>query len=336
MNRNILLALLVVASTPVFAPAFAKDHLGPCPDASLGEAPEDCPWAAIARSLIASDTRKGGVLPLLKKEAPEIVKQLERVRHLKEYKALWSESINFDELAHGQIVDPAILRALGEAAQETVVLHEGPTPNEMRAHAGLEHTYGYLFSVLKTSFGYKRARWVQGEVEHGFKLPDGLVGPNPREGSLFGNVTYFAGRIAFRGETAALETLDRSARAVPAAILKYDFNSLHPRRLVETVELASGRRVALRTDIVPFLAPSGGGDAAWLVYSILDSAQGGPRLVTAFPVASSFADMVFKPENLGSDQPIITRYNGYVEGVTGAQVRGTREAVSSEIAHASR
>src|SRR5205823_4357190 len=109
---------------------------------------------------------------------------------------LWGTSINYDELAKAIIVHPAILRALDKSfvshapmevqnidaqAPESVatarLLGVAPTHDPAGhplAHAGMEHTYGYLFSVLKTSFGYKRARWVSGESERGFGLKTGL------------------------------------------------------------------------------------------------------------------------------------------------------------------
>jgi hypothetical protein len=60
-----------------------------------------------------------------------------------------------------------------------------------------------------------------------------------------------------------------------------------------------------------------------LVYSYVDAGQ--PKLVSAFPVTASFGAGIMKPESLGPDQPIITRYNAYIPGVTGRpELKGTR------------
>src|SRR6185437_3416867 len=119
-------------------------------------------------------------------------------------------------------------------------------------HAGMEHTYGYLFSTLKTAFGYKRARWVHGDTERGFGLQVGALGPDTPKvsgGSLFSNATYFFGRIAFRDNPELLAALKRGSKAVAKQILQFDYTSLKTIRLEETI---ASKNVSLRTDLVPF------------------------------------------------------------------------------------
>jgi hypothetical protein len=294
------------------------------------------------------------VTPLLKQLVPDLDHALQADARRDAWKALWGRSINYDELAHGVIVHPAILAAIAErfglrspmilmnfkadaikdspAAQALGKPVTTDPAGHQLVHAGMEHTYGYLFSVLKTSFGYKRARWVRGEIEKGFGLEPGLLGPAPQAGTLFSNVTYFAGHIAFRGEPAKLALLRKGGKDLPAAIRDFDYSKLAPVRVEETVEAkdSSGesRKVTLRTDLVPFFHPQA--DTHLLVYSVNDPMIGGEVLITAFPVNQSFVDTVTNPGNLGEGKPVQTRYNGFVEGVTGVKLTGTRKLVRPE------
>lgn len=286
---------------------------------------------------------------LFKERLPRLEQSLQADSHRQAWKRLWGQSINFDELAKGIIVHPAILSTLGKSfgiRMPMTITHfrsektkEGTPFSVMGepvttdpaghplAHAGLEHTYGYLFSVLKTSFGYKRARWVQGEIEAGFGLKPGLIGPTPTEGTLFANVTYFAGRIAFRGEDTPTLILKDGTKDLPHELREFDFTRLSPIRLIETVQAKDStgdtRQVVLRTDLVPFFHPQK--DTHLLVYSVDDPSYGGPVLITAFPVNQAFVDTVTKAETLGENQPVQTRYNAFVEGITGYKLTGTRK-----------
>jgi hypothetical protein len=100
-------------------------------------------------------------------------------------------------------------------------------------------------------------------------------------------------------------------------------------RVEETVEAKDStgdvRKVILRTDLVPFLHSQT--DTHLLVYSVVDPSNGGEALITAFPVNQGFVETVTKAEDLGENKPVQTRYNGYVEGVTGAKLTGTRKVV---------
>lgn len=338
-----------------------------CPDASIGETAQDCPWAGVARSLIRAP--KADIGSLLEQLLPDLDAQLRSDAKRGAWKKLWGKSINFDELAQGVIVHPAILQTLsdklripmgplhlthqaggnapglrdprppgGEAGAPGDALREAarsmPTDESghQLVHAGLEHTYGYLFSVLRTSFGYKRARWVEGEIARGFGLAEGLLSPRPSEGTLFANVTYFAGRIAFRDEPSKIALLKRSAAGLPKALRDFPFGRLKPVRLDESVSAKDGtgdvRTVSLRTDLVPFLASAAPGKSSHLlIYSIKDPSRGGSALITAFPVAASFVEMVLKPEDLGDGRPVKSRYNAYVEGVSGKTLTGARKVL---------
>jgi hypothetical protein len=295
---------------------------GTCPDTGQGETAEDCPWAGYARALQVVAAAGGSVTLEARKIAPELVRSLEADQARDEWKELWGQSINFDELAKGIIVDPAILEALGE-----VMDVELPGLAERHVHAGLEHTYGYLFSTLKTSFGYKRARWVRADIENGFGLSRGLLGPTPSEGTLFSNVTYFAGRIAFAGNANQLEVLAAEDAGVPGELKALDYASLKISRLREAFSPEPGRQVVLATDLVRFpkVALPPPGNAGLLVYSVLDTRQSAlPVLITAFPVSESFIAAALDPANLGEGKPIVTRYNAYLPDVSGKTFTGLR------------
>jgi hypothetical protein len=287
-----------------------KSAQSTCPAAD--ETAEDCPWAGLARDLAPLNDEQ--VSAELRAREPELYSRIEADSRLG-WTELWGQSINYDELAHGVIIDPKILRVLHSWIGAPM-----PSADAKIAHAGTEHTYGYLFSNLKTPFGFKRARWVEPAIDQGFAL-NGAITPLPKEGSLFSNVTYFTGRIAFRNEPDRLAVLKAGDASIPASLKNFDYGSLHVTRLVENLE--APRKITIRTDFVPFThAPTGDANSYLLIYSVID---GGPaRLITAFPIKKSFVKMATDPAHLGKDREIITRYNGEIEGVSGKKWKGSR------------
>jgi len=312
--------LLVIASG-------ALASASTCPDTTQGETAQDCPWADISRQLSASgttDLQKLG--KVLKSRSKPLYEEIKSERSSEAWHSLWGMSINFDELARGQIVDPSILNLLYSLFG---LPDRGALPGTPANiwHAGLEHTYGYLFSVLKTSFGYKRSRWVSGEINQGFAFTANPISPVPRRGSLFRNVTYFAGRIAFRHEPKALAALEAGKGSVDPELVTLQYDKLKPVRLEEKLELQAGRTVVIRTDLVTFpVAPPLANPApndTLLVYSYLDNDV--PKLVTAFPVTGAFGAGIMQPSTLGDNQPIISRYNAWIAGVSDrTDLKGTR------------
>jgi hypothetical protein len=312
LQANILrAAILSVLLLPPGAAAFE------CPQKGSQEGPEDCPWAGVARLLPGKSEAE--IEQLLQAYAPGLPAQLEADRANPALLKLWGESINYDELANGEIADPGLLAflsgRLGAAA-----------PRGRLMHAGAEHTYGYLFSLLPTKFGFKRARWVRPDIEDGLGLPRGSVGPNPPGGTLLANVTCLAGGIALKDDPYAWAQLGRAAGGCSPAVKKFSFSGVKRTRLSEEVALPGGRRVVLRTDFVPF-SRSAGGNTHLLVYSVYDSALRQAYLVTTFAVAQAFVETATAAGGLGRDKPVQTRYNAHVEGLTGAgKFTGTRSA----------
>ena len=265
---------------------------------------------------------------ILRNETPDgfFAKLKSEAKHTK-LTALWGRSINFDENAKAIIVPPTFMDYLIEKFSS----RPGITAREDRVvPAGVEHVYGYLFSNLSTSFGFKRARWVQPDVANGFGLPSDILSPETSAGALFTNVSYFFGRIALDSDPVARSLLESDKR-VPSALKKFAYASLQGKRLVETVIVPNAdgspkKWVEIRTDFVPFTGAKGA-NSVLLVYSIFDSSVGGARIISGFPVAQSFMDSALNPANLGSNLPVKTRYNASVTDFPGV-LNGTREVRS--------
>jgi len=291
----------------------AECPLKPRPGDIAVETAADCPWASAARAAQERASAGGDLAQVLETYAPGILKQLDADRSNRAALDLWGRSVNFDELAHGVIVSTDILNFFA-------VRLDAPKPDGVIMHAGIDHTYGYLFSLLQTQFGFKRARWVQPDIGEGLGLPRGLISPVPTEGTLLSNVTCLAGTIALKDDKAASALLKKASARCAAPLRK--FKARGRIRLTEEVTLAGGRKVALRTDLVPF-SKAYGGNSFLLVYSVYDSAAKRVFLITAFPVAEGFMKSITAQDGLGTDKPVQPRYNAYVEGFTGV-LKGRR------------
>lgn len=302
-----------------------------CPDLTLGEKAEDCPWSEVARNLISEADAGRPVLPTLKSSVPELFKQIERDAKNPSLRSLWGKSINFDEFAKGIIVHPEIIKSIGSIFGSEVT-------DQRVVHAGMEHVYGYLFSVLKTPYGYKRARWVQPTLEQGFQLTSKILSPTPPEGTLFGNLTYFIGKIAFRNdpiELNILKKLKKDSPQVAKELITFPYNKLKVTRLIETLSVPTSsektRTITLRTDLVRFQTdPQDQSNSHLLIYSIVDPELGGAKLVTAFPVDTAFVEKTLNPENLGKEKTVLARFNAFVEGLSGKELKGERQVIPSE------
>ncbi len=283
--------------------------LGLCPDPAAHEGPRDCPWAAVARQAQAAARAGRPVAKTFLKALPSLWSQIEHDAALAPLHAAWGQSVNVDENAHAEVIDHALLAAL--AARLGV-----PGSGEL-VHAGLQHTYGYLFSTLWTPYGYKRSRWVDGELERGLALPAGVLGPTPHAGSLYDNVTCLLARIAF--STSERRGLDAacSASAAPE-ITRY---AVPPHVRLE--ETSAG--ISLRSEWIPL----GATKRFLFVYSVVIG-KNAPRLLTSFPVDTGFVDALRDPKTLGDKQPISVRYNAFVPGLSTAKhaLTGQRRLVA--------
>ncbi len=327
---TLLQALLGLAGLAFGAPGRAQ-----CPNPEALETREDCPWAGTARSLEGIEDPKT-IRATLEKSIPGFLRQLERDQKTPGLLSLWGLSRNIDEsnLATGTKTVPANLlqffnRTLKVPFDETYTT----------GHAGLTHTYGYLFSTVRTPYGYKRARYGKHEIEAGFGLSEGLLGGMPKKGTLLLNLSLLAGRIAFRDSNEGMKKMSdlarKSAHRAPRELLKFDFASLKPRRLIEQIT-AEDETIEIRTDIVPFLKDNPHGkNKAILIYSILTQRKNAPpespALITVFPVEESFAGTLFKPEGLGESVPIKLRYNAVLPKSLPAEKMVGKRWVTHEI-----
>lgn len=253
---------------------------------------------------------------ILHRRCPGIVRQIEADRALNAVFRLWGNTLNEDQLVGQTIVNPSILKAIGELAEVDCT---GDT-----IHAGLEHTYGYLFSTIETPFGFKRDRWVKPEIENGFQIERPALRPVPTEGTLLANLTYFLGRHVFRGcrrELILLRSIREHVSREIADANRYRTTNLI--RVEETVRLRGGVEVTIHTDLIPFSVRTES-VFALLVYWVRDSREKNAQLITAFPVSRAFATDILDDASFGKRRPIRTRFNGFVNGITGRTVNGTR------------
>lgn len=282
-----------------------------CPDEALGEKPEDCPWALQAKLFEQAHKRGERLDGQFKMLAPEIHRQLLLDSLQTGLKSLWGKSINFDENAKGIIVYPATMDSILSIAK-------APKRKDRIVHAGLEHTYGYLLSNLNTPYGFKRARWVRPDIESGLGLQSGTIVPDPKEGTLFSNLTYLIGQIALADDTHARSVLEAASSAVAPALKKIDYSKVSRVRLEETTGA-----IRVRTDFVKLSS------GFLLIYSVLNPKDAPhAQLITAFPVDAAFVEKALDPKGIGEQQPIQSRYNAQIQGLTGAKgVKGSRKQI---------
>jgi hypothetical protein len=140
-----------------------------------------------------------------------------------------------------------------------------------------------------------------------------LLSPDPKEGTLLFNLTYFASRIAHREDSSMLRKLEKLQPHVADEILNYDFDSQAIRRIVEslTLKLPRRRTVQLVTDLVPFKPTRR--NQYLLVYSTKVGNRSA-QLSTTFVAQQSHVDSLVPTED---DSPLILpRYNSAIDGFT--------------------
>lgn len=271
-------------------------------------------FAAVASELLAADRADQSLTRLLERRCPVLARHIAADKARPEIMRLWGQSRNVDESTGRTIVPQPVIQTLGTLA--------GVEMRHPIVHAGVTHTYGYLFSLIDTPYGFKRNRWVRGEVAHTLGLADWILSPQPRTGTLLANATYIAGRIAFQGRRRELQTLRSLRPEVPSELLAFPYSALRGHRIVETV--ARGRRtLQVVTDLIE--APDALTEMRLLVYWW--SADGDrARLITAFPISSNHCAELSAPQRFGRNVEITLRFNGYLAplGSRARTYRGTR------------
>ncbi|MBC7427814.1 MAG: hypothetical protein H7336_04320 [Bacteriovorax sp.] len=209
----------------------------------------------------------------------------------------WGKSMNFDSGASKQIVDTEIIKELQS-------LFSIKNDNKI-VHAGIMHTYGYLFSTIDTPYGYKRKRWISPTLNKGFNLAGNSLSPDTLEGGLLSNVTYFTGMLALADKT-QLALL----KNVSNEVFTYDYSKLSVERLEE-----STKDYTIVTSLVKLPNKVDNDDNEYLlIYSVDDHRVQKELLITAFPINTDAYKKIVAPESLGANQKITLRYNAYLDG----------------------
>jgi hypothetical protein len=267
-----------------------------------------------------SAAEKGqAVVPVLKRLCRPIYQQILQDRRYPGLLSRWGRSVNVDENTSQVIVCPAILQGIGKLA--------GVPMRSPVVHAGLQHTYGYLFSLIDTPYGAKRDRWLSTDLERGFGIDPSLLGQRPRQGTLLANLTWFLAHIVYRGRPRSLGRLAPSASATAPALVDYEYGRLSVCRIVEQVELGKPKReVMIFTDLVAFPHPPPDRDAdrTLLIYSVQNGNQFPLKLITAFPIRPKVVQELKAAVPRRAKGQVRLRYNAFLPKLFGRAVPGRR------------
>lgn len=222
----------------------------------------------------------------------------------------WGTLKNEDESRPDtRMVDPGILQRL--CVKATV----SPLDADFRtAHAGLLATYGSLLSSTLTPSGYWRDRWLEGYIEHGLALEEGIFSPEPKHGTLLLNVTYFAGRIAFRSDRKRLDQLKALESKAPKSLLDYPFTDVPVISVIETTRGGVKNPIEIHLDFLA-LRPNAGGYSHLLVYSAKESAEGFLSLINVLPVKEDQFKAWTQASTLGKARPIRAGFSAAILGL---------------------
>ena len=270
-----------------------------------------------ATHLLCETARSDGdCLDALTQSFPRLTEHIRALQRYPKAMSVWGKSQNWDENAKAQIVEPAILNALGRLAG--IKMQEGDL------HAGLLHTYGYLFSLLDTPFGYKRDRWLHEAMGERFGLPEDTFSPLPQAGSLLLNLTFFLGSLVFSAQSNQWRILKRLRGHLSPSLARYPFQRLPHWRITETLSFSKSfltNQLYIHTDIVrpPHPPPN---DGQLLIYSLAAQAHR-PMLVTAFFTSPNYVETLLRQPQ-GQDIEIALRYNAFFKGLDNTPRIGTR------------
>lgn len=269
---------------------------------------QDQYWNDMTAETIDEDS---SILKTLEENYPTLSTQIKKEAKDPYLPMFWGESLNFDSGAKKKIVDDKIIADL----QGIFNIKN----DNMTVHAGIMHTYGYLFSVIDTPYGYKRKRWIAPTVNTAFNLKSMALSPETKEGAMFSNVTYFAGMLAFKNKV-DLSLLKNVANEV----FTYDYAKLKVERVEEIL-----KDYIIVTSLVHFPTKKTGEDNEYLlIYSTINKQLNKELLVTVFPINAESYNKIVMKENMGTNQKVILRYNAYLAGI-GQNLTGTRKLIKN-------
>lgn len=190
--------------------------------------------------------------------------------------AAWGESSVVDSDVQAEVLRRPLMELLAGAAGLSV----GRWPI---VNAGLAHAYGYLLAPVMTPYGWKRDRWIDGQLPSALGADPRMVCPLPLVGTLLGNLTA---ALTFYVDGGSAPAFLSPAGAV-AHLREQDPGT---GTLAETWLVGPPQESRKRA----------------LIYSV--TAPGATRrLVTAFPVSYAFQQNL--AASVGSPSPLALRYN---------------------------
>ncbi len=231
----------------------------------------------------------GATAAALEDALPGLSKNLATAREVSE--KYWTDSTPYDELAKASILPDSVLDGLG--------IRREVSSGVVHVPAGMMHTYGYLFSQLKTAYGLKGKRWLESRLDERLGLPAGLFSPLPPAGEFASNVT-----AAFRALVGERSASKAGPKARAAGFLEQRVTWRTPDGKIV--------KASVFTHLVP-LKPLPGfetADAYLLIYSVVRG--GRRRLVTGFPIDAGFAGSLMKTP-AGKSAAFVPRFNLYVD-----------------------
>ena len=253
---------------------------------------------------------------MLEQSDPSLLAQIKNDANDPVLLSLWGQSLNFDSGAKKKIIEDNILSEL----QNFFNLKS----DNYVVHAGITHTYGYLFSNLDTPYGYKRKRWIDPEVNRAFNFFELSLSPETKEGTLLSNLTYFAGKIAFQSDSSK-SALERIVNVSPE-IKKFDYKKIKLKVLEEKIETPADMKKIIRTHFVHFQALSEPKQNEFLlIYSILDLTTHTEQLITVFPINKDSYLKTTDPLLMGADRPILSKYNMHLSIGKDVRLSGQRD-----------
>jgi hypothetical protein len=295
-----------------------------CPDTTQKETFEDCPWSEMARDILQEPKK---CIAILKKQTPFLLPKLKLDKNAAIAFRHWGLAKNFDDNAKAVIVEDPILRCIAQILNlEKTIQQE---PQYQTVHAGLQHTYAYLFSNTPTPYGYKRARWTNGDLKNGFGFEKmNPLFPDSKKGAFLTNVTYFFAKFAFKDDAALLSELEiegKKNKALAESLLLYKKEKYEIQKLVEHVKNTDYKIhtvfVKMNTEKIK------SSNTHLLIYWIENTKAATKQLITGFPVEASFVTKALDAKGLGEDKPITLRYNAFVPELTSSvsPLTGLRE-----------
>jgi hypothetical protein len=265
---------------------------------------------------------KKSILQVIETKNPALLVQIQNDSKDSVLLSFWGQSLNFDSGAKKQIVDDFLMSEL--QAQF------GIKNDNKIVHAGITHTYGYLFSVLQTPYGFKRQRWIAPTLNYAFSFDGLALSPETIDGGLLSNITYFAGMLAFKNETDKKNLTN--LKNVSKEILNFDYPKISVDVLEEQIGKKDDLGPILRTSLLrlPF-KKSGEENDYLLIYSVLNPKNQKEVLITAFPIKKEAYKTITSEESFGANQPIIIRYNTYLEGLMEQKLTGVRKFLKDSV-----